>query len=170
MRVQLRIVSGALRGRKVACVVTPELRPTPDMVRQALFSILGHAVPGRPFFDFFAGSGIVGLEALSRGASQVLFLEREPRLAHQIEQHARTFGMTDQARILRTDVYRWAENWQPPSEPVNVYLSPPFGDIEHRPEALLALVARLRQKLAVDSVLVLQSERQSPLDDPKLWE
>src|SRR5207253_817893 len=109
MRTQLRIVSGSLRGRRVACVVTPELRPTPDMVRQALFSILGNAVPGRPFFDVFAGSGIVGLEALSRGASQALFLEREPRLAHQIQDQARIFEMAEQAKVLRTDVYRWAE-------------------------------------------------------------
>jgi 16S rRNA (guanine966-N2)-methyltransferase len=57
MRVQLRIVAGLLRGRKVSSTVHPGMRPTPDRVREALFSILGNAVPGRPFFDLFAGTG-----------------------------------------------------------------------------------------------------------------
>ena len=85
MRAQIRIVSGSLRGRKLACVVSAELRPTPDKVREALFSILGNAVPGRAFVDVFAGTGIMGMEALSRGASQALFVERDVRLAGDIE-------------------------------------------------------------------------------------
>src|SRR5437879_8868285 len=105
MRVQLRIVAGSLRGRKILCQVHPGLRPTPQMVREALFSILGNAVPEQPFVDVFAGSGIVGLEALSRGASSATFIERDHRLDDAIEQSARTFGVADNARILRQDVY-----------------------------------------------------------------
>ena len=56
MRTQLRIVSGSLRGRKLTCAVHPGLRPTPDRVREAFFSILGNAVPDRPFYDVFAGT------------------------------------------------------------------------------------------------------------------
>src|SRR5947207_15508406 len=77
MRVQLRIVAGSLRGRKILCQVHPALRPTPQMVREALFSILGNAVPDRPFVDVFAGTGANGMEALSRGASFAYFIERE---------------------------------------------------------------------------------------------
>ena len=69
-KTEVRIVAGTLRGRKLACVVHPGMRPTPQMVREALFSILGNAVPGRPFYDVFAGTGVVGLEAVSRGASR----------------------------------------------------------------------------------------------------
>ena len=65
MRTQLRIVAGSLRGRKLTCDVNPQVRPAPQMVREALFSILGNAVPDRPFFDLFAGTGAVGLEAFS---------------------------------------------------------------------------------------------------------
>ena len=54
------------------------MRPTPQMVREALFSILGNAVPGRPFFDLFAGTGVHGLEAISRGATEAVLVEREP--------------------------------------------------------------------------------------------
>src|SRR6516162_5826246 len=140
MRAQLRIVSGELRGRKVEYVLNPNLRPTPDMVREALFSILGNAVPDRPFFDVFAGTGVVGLEAISRGASRVTFVERDFRLAAEIGAHVQTFGVAGQAVLARTDVYRWGERWQVPAEPVNVFFSPPFADFERRPEELIGLV------------------------------
>src|SRR5213076_2017877 len=124
MRTQLRIIAGSLRGRKITCTVGPHLRPTPQMVREALFSILGNAVPDRPFFDVFAGTGVVGLEALSRGASSVTFVER----------NSAAFHVAGAARVARADVYRWRDRWQPPAEPVNVFLSPPFADFERRPE------------------------------------
>ena len=76
---QIRIVAGTLRGRKLTCNVNPNLRPTPQMVREALFSILGNAVPGRPFYDVFAGTGIVGLEAVSRGAKEARLIESDAK-------------------------------------------------------------------------------------------
>src|SRR6059058_4819427 len=98
-RTQLRIVAGSLRGRKLTCTVSPGLRPTPQMVREALFSILGNAVPGRPFFDVFGGTGVVGLEALSRGASSAVFVERDFRLAAEIDGHLAAFGLADRGRV-----------------------------------------------------------------------
>jgi 16S rRNA (guanine(966)-N(2))-methyltransferase RsmD len=158
MRTQIRIVAGSLRGRKLSCTVSPTLRPTPQMVREALFSILGNAVPGRPFFDVFAGTGVVGLEAVSRGASEVTFVERDFRLIGELEQHIRAFGVGEQTRIARSDVYRWIERWEPPAEPVTVFLSPPFADFERRLDDLLGLIDVLQQKLPVGAVLVLQAE------------
>jgi 16S rRNA (guanine966-N2)-methyltransferase len=165
MRVQLRIVAGALRGRKLNCTVNNDLRPTPQMVREALFSILGNAVPGRPFFDIFAGTGVNGLEALSRGASSTVWIERDFRLGNEIEQHVRNFGLTRMGRVLRTDAYRWADGWRAPSEPVNLFLSPPFADYQRRLDDLLKLVADLQGKCAPGSVLVLQSERHAALEE-----
>jgi 16S rRNA (guanine(966)-N(2))-methyltransferase RsmD len=159
MRVQLRIVAGQLRGRKVVSTVHPGLRPTPDMVREALFSILGNAVPGRVFFDVFAGTGVIGLEALSRGAGRAVFVERDFRLAQEIEQHLRDFGQAGKGEVRRADVYRWAESWTPPREPLNVFLSPPFADFERRMDDFLGLVATLRRKIEAESALVLQTEK-----------
>src|SRR5436305_12278453 len=112
MRVQLRIVAGSLRGRKLICVVSDKLRPAPQMVRAALFSILGDAVPGRPFYDLFAGTGAVGLEAVSRGAARVTLVERDNRVADAIEQHAKQFGVADDTSVVRGDAYRWAQRWR----------------------------------------------------------
>jgi 16S rRNA (guanine(966)-N(2))-methyltransferase RsmD len=164
MRTQLRIVAGSLRGRKLVCTVNPNLRPTPQMVREALFSILGNAVPGRPFFDVFAGTGINGLEALSRGSSQATFVERDFRLVEDLERHIHAFGVGDVARVARADVYRWIERWQAPAEPVTVFLSPPFADFTRRLDDLLRLVAELQRKVHPGSVLVLQSEKTAELD------
>jgi 16S rRNA (guanine(966)-N(2))-methyltransferase RsmD len=165
MRTELRIVAGSLRGRKLHCNVNATLRPTPQMVREALFSILGNAVPDRPFFDVFAGTGVVGLEALSRGASSVTFVERDFRLGNDIEYHLDTFGVGDRARVVRADVYRWTERWQPPAEPVTVFFSPPFADFERRPDELIRVVGEVQVKVVPGSVLVLQSEKTAALDE-----
>ncbi len=173
MRTQLRIVAGSLKGRKVSFTINPALRPTPQMVREAFFSILGNAAPGRVFYDVFAGTGVVGLEALSRGASSVVFVERDFRLAAELERHIADFGVGASTRIARSDVYRWIERWQPPAEPVVVFLSPPFADFERRLDDMLGLVGELQRKVAPGSVVVLQSERGVPLDelpDRPRWE
>src|SRR5262245_65670574 len=173
MRTQLRIVAGSLRGRKLTCTVSPQLRPTPQMVREALFSILGNAVPDRPFLDVFAGTGVVGLEAISRGASSVTFIERDFRVVEAIEHHLEEFGVAESATLVRADVYRWVGHYEAPAEPVTVFISPPFPDLQRRADDLLQLLTQLQQKLASGSVVVLQSEANltpEPLPPGEQWE
>jgi 16S rRNA (guanine966-N2)-methyltransferase len=158
MRTQIRIIAGSLRGRKLTCTVSENLRPTPQRVREALFSILGNAVPGQPFFDVFAGTGVIGLEAISRGAALATFVERDFRLIDELERHLKAFKVGASARILRTDVYRWAERWLPPKEPVNVFLSPPFADLTGKTGELLGVIRGFQERLAPGSVLILQAE------------
>jgi 16S rRNA (guanine966-N2)-methyltransferase len=172
-KAQIRIVAGRLRGRKLIVAVHPGLRPTPQMVREALFSILGNAVPDRQFVDVFAGSGVVGLEAVSRGASLATLIERDYKLADAIERSAENFGVGSAVRIFRLDVYRWVERWRPPAEPVNVFLSPPFADLDERAADFHSLVAMLQQKLPAESVLTLQVEITfdgATLPDAERWE
>src|SRR4051812_354738 len=158
MRVQLRIVAGSLRGRKLNCSVGKDLRPAPQMVREALFSILGDAVPDRPFFDLFAGTGAVGLEALSRGARSVVLVERDFRIAGAIDRHIKAFGVGDQASVVRADAYRWVDHWPGSGEPVNVFVGPPYPDFERRFADLLVLMGDLQLKTPPGSVLILQAE------------
>jgi 16S rRNA (guanine(966)-N(2))-methyltransferase RsmD len=161
---QLRIVAGALRGRKIRCSVDRDLRPTPDRVREALFSILGNAVPNRIFYDIFAGTGVFGIEALSRGAKSAIFIERNFHLCREIEHHLGGFGLGRVGRTLKTDAYSWANLWKAPAEPVNLFVSPPFPDYENRPDAMLQLVSNLQERAFPDSVLTLQAERCDLLD------
>src|SRR6476469_367164 len=125
-KTQVRIVAGSLRGRKLTAVVHEGMRPTPQMVREALFSILGNAVPDRVFYDVFAGTGVVGLEAVSRGASSARLIEKDGKQAAEIQKYADRFGIRDKVQVLKADAYRWAERWIPPgNDAVNLFLSPP---------------------------------------------
>jgi 16S rRNA (guanine966-N2)-methyltransferase len=173
-RTQIRIVAGSLRGRKLTCVVHPGMRPTPQMVREAIFSILGHAVPGRVFYDIFAGTGVVGLEAVSRGANSARCIEADPRQAADIQKYADEFGIGRQVQVLRADVYRWAERWIPPGkDAVNLFLSPPFLDLSEKADEFLTLVNTLLEKAPDDSVLTIQAEDGFPLDrlpSPDHWD
>src|SRR4029079_6928143 len=101
------------RGGKLTAAVHEGIRPAPAVVREAFFSILGNAVPGRVFFDVFAGTGVVGLEAVSRGAFSARLIEKDPRQATDIQKYADEFGVADKVQVIKADVYRWAERWIP---------------------------------------------------------
>lgn len=172
-KTQVRIVAGSLRGRKLSVVVHEGMRPTPQLVREALFSILGNAVPERAFYDIFAGTGVVGLEAVSRGATSTKIIEKDPRQVTDIQRYAREFGIGNQVQVLRADAYRWAERWIPGKEPVNLFLSPPFPDLTSKGEDFLTLVRTLLDKAPKESVLVLQVEDGFPLEglpDLEAWD
>ena len=173
-KTQVRIVAGSLRGRKLTVVVHEGMRPTPQMVREAFFSILGNAIPGRVFYDVFAGTGVVGLEAVSRGATSARLIEKDTRQVNDIQKYASEFGVADRVQVLKADVYRWAERWIPPGkDPVNVFLSPPFPDLSQKADEFLATVRTLLDKAPDDSVLTIQAEEGFPIDrlpDPDLWD
>jgi 16S rRNA (guanine966-N2)-methyltransferase len=172
-KVQVRIVAGSLRGRKLTVVVHEGMRPTPQMVREALFSILGNAVPDRVFYDVFAGTGVVGLEAVSRGATSARLIEKDGRQAADIQKYATEFGVAAKVQVLKADAYRWAERWLPPKDPVNLFLSPPFPDLTEKHDEFLALVKLLCEKAPNESVLTVQAEDGFPvnqLPDPIAWD
>ncbi|HVS75828.1 MAG TPA: 16S rRNA (guanine(966)-N(2))-methyltransferase RsmD, partial [Steroidobacteraceae bacterium] len=88
----LRIIGGVWRGRRLRFPPSPEIRPTPDRVRETLFNWLAGRVPGARCLDLFAGSGALGLEALSRGAAHVTFVERDPAAAREIRARLAEWG------------------------------------------------------------------------------
>ncbi len=172
-KTQVRIVAGSLRGRKLTVVVHDGMRPTPQMVREALFSILGNAIPDRVFYDIFAGTGVVGLEAVSRGATSARLIEKDQRQGADIQKYAEEFGVGDKVQVLRADVYRWAERWIAPKDAVNLFLSPPFPDLSQKAEEFLTLVNLLLSKAPPDSVLTIQAEDGFPaerLPTPEAWD
>jgi 16S rRNA (guanine966-N2)-methyltransferase len=100
----LRIIAGSLRGRRVQFSISG-IRPTGDRVRETLFNWLGARVLGCNCLDLFAGSGALGLEALSRGAKSVLFVEKQSKAAAQIEQNLHDFACGG-GTVLRSDAHR----------------------------------------------------------------
>ncbi len=98
----MRIVGGSARGRKLYIPEASPVRPTAERIKEALFNILG-PVDGKSFLDLFAGTGNVGLEALSRGAARVVFVEKDRILAGAIGRNVTSCRFTREAEILRAD-------------------------------------------------------------------
>ena len=173
MRYQVRIIAGSLRRRKITVTADPDLRPISDRAREALFSILGDAIPDRPFYDVFAGSGAIGIEALSRGAKSAVFVERDPRAVNELIHHLETFGVAAQARVLKADAYRWADKCAVPNEPVNLFLGPPYVEFEKHMDAVIWMVGTLLRRMPPESVLVIQSDTEiaaGEFPDPERWD
>jgi 16S rRNA (guanine(966)-N(2))-methyltransferase RsmD len=159
MKYQLRIIAGSLRGRRVTVDSDPGLRPMADRAREALFSILFDTVEDRVFYDVFAGSGAVGIEALSRGARSAVFVEKDPQAVTALIKHLEQFGVADKARVLRADAYRWADKWAVPTEPVIVFMGPPYQEFEKHGDAIQWLITTLQQQCPAESVLIVQSDK-----------
>ena len=95
----MRVIAGSYRGRRLSGPQGTVLRPTSDKVRGALFSILGSKVSGSRFLDLYAGTGAVGIEALSRGASTVTFVESDPKAVQLLQENLRTCQLLDRAQV-----------------------------------------------------------------------
>jgi 16S rRNA (guanine966-N2)-methyltransferase len=125
----MRIVAGDLRGRSIRTPAGADTRPTSDRAREAIFNILEHApwssgLKGRRVVDLFAGSGALGLEALSRGAAEILMVENaEPALA-AIRANLLAFKLGARARVLRADATRLSKAEAPFDL---AFLDPPYG-------------------------------------------
>ena len=122
-RGEVRIIGGLWRGRKLHFPNVPGLRPTPDRVRETLFNWLQFELAGTRCLDLFAGSGALGLEALSRGAAEVLFVEREPEAAAAIRETLSALG--GQGVVDSRDAFACLA--QPAPRPFDiVFLDPPY--------------------------------------------
>jgi 16S rRNA (guanine966-N2)-methyltransferase len=124
LRNAVRIIAGEWRGRRIRFPDSGELRPTPDRVRETLFNWLQTAVPDARCLDLFAGSGALGLEALSRGARSSVFVERVPAVAAAIRASLTEFKDT-RGRVVERDAVAFLAG---PPEPFDlVFLDPPFA-------------------------------------------
>jgi 16S rRNA (guanine966-N2)-methyltransferase len=126
----MRIVGGTFRGRSLAGPNTQAIRPTADRLRESTFNILAHAygdpVRGARVLDLFAGTGALGLEALSRGAAFALFVDDGAEARAIVRQNVQTLGVAGVSRIFRRDATKLGDVH--PNDPFSlVFLDPPYG-------------------------------------------
>ena len=121
---RLRIIGGMWRGRPLEFPPVAAVRPSPDRVRETLFNWLQTAIVGARCLDLFAGSGALGLEALSRGAGRVVFVDREPRLGRHLTDTLKRLGATA-ASVVVQDAIQYLKS--PPQAYEIVFLDPPFA-------------------------------------------
>lgn len=122
----MRIIAGTLKGRRIESPDWEGLRPTSDRLRETLFNVLAPEIRDARFLDGFAGTGAVGIEAMSRGASHVTFVERDPRAVGLIESNLRRAGVNDRYAIIRTGFALAFPSAVPPSFDI-IFLDPPYG-------------------------------------------
>lgn len=162
---QLRIIGGRWRSRRLHFPNVEGLRPTPDRVRETLFNWLAPLIEGARCLDLFAGSGALGIEALSRGAAEVIFIERQPLAVRQLRHNLAQLGETS-AQVIQTDALVWLDG---PSRPFDVvFLDPPFGV-----DLLVPACKKLEQGgwLADGARIYLETERDAgKLELPENWQ
>lgn len=99
----MRVIAGSAKRRRLLTPTGRSIRPTADRVKEALFNILAVKIPDARFLDLFAGTGSIGIEALSRGAAWVVFVERSPRAVYLIRENLRRTGMNQKSLVLGQD-------------------------------------------------------------------
>ncbi len=132
-RNSVRIIAGTWRGRRVTFPDIDGLRPTPDRVRETLFNWLQHQIAGSRCLDLFAGSGALGLEALSRGAKELVFVEQAVAAARGLQEQLTRLGGASRGRVVEMGATRYLKT--PAQSPTGlntgpfdiVFLDPPFG-------------------------------------------
>lgn len=171
----MRIIAGLRRGHKFDGPDNDETRPTSDLVREAIFNILGDGVEGLLVVDLFAGSGGLGLEALSRGAERAVFVEKHRVNVGLIKRNLATLRFEDRGHVIVGDAYRWAKSMTPTAgEPVIVFMDPPYREFERNAELIRTTLSGLVESLPQGSILVVESNKgivaDEILPEPDLWD
>jgi 16S rRNA (guanine(966)-N(2))-methyltransferase RsmD len=167
-RYLMRVIAGSARGKKLECPAGEAVRPTPDLAREAVFSVLHDRLPDAAVLDMFAGSGTFGIEALSRGAASCLFLELSPKHIACLKRNLEGARLADRAEVLRQDVLRANPRLKRIGKVFDlVFLGPPFPLLKE-PAArgrILEVMSRLASDglLSRGATLVLQHDAPDPI-------
>ncbi len=152
----MRIVAGALKGRRLDAPTWEGLRPTSDKLRETLFNVLAPRIEGARVLDGFAGTGAVGIEALSRGAAHVTFVECDPRAIALIKSNLERCGITDRYAIIRARFAGTAQSQDGGSFDI-VFLDPPYGARE-----LIEAIEAAAPLVELQTLLVVEHARRDP--------
>ena len=162
----MRIIGGEMRGRNLIAPTGPEVRPTSDRLREAIFNVLAHAYEdacdGARVLDLFAGTGALGIEALSRGAKFTLFVDDTTEGRALVRGNVDALGLGGVSRIFRRDATKMGP--MPPQEPYTLaFLDPPYGKRLAEP-CLLSL--RDGGWLASDALCVVEESTEAAFEAP----
>jgi 16S rRNA (guanine966-N2)-methyltransferase len=152
----MRVVAGAFKGRRIAAPRGTRTRPTADRVREALFSMLGD-VSGLRVLDLYAGSGALGIEALSRGAAEAVFVDRDPKACAAIRANLELVGV--RAAVVQGHALAFLRNRQAPYD--LIFIDPPYDSAPRLGETLSQ---RLPAILSEGARTVTESDKRKPLE------
>jgi 16S rRNA (guanine(966)-N(2))-methyltransferase RsmD len=155
----LRIIGGRLRGRKLLYDGRRGTRPMKDRVRETLFNLVGPSVCGQHVIDLFAGTGALGLEAISRTARSATFVEQHFPTADLIQRNIDLLGLADVCQVQRGDTFVWAGDLSGlPETAWLVLCSPPYDFYVHKTGQMLALIDTFLQQAPGGSTIVVEAD------------
>jgi 16S rRNA (guanine966-N2)-methyltransferase len=183
---ELRIIGGKLRGSKLRYEIfqqggDPITRPMKHRVREAIFNLISMDSAGRHAIDLFAGTGALGLEALSRGSVSATFIEKHVPTARVIEENIKALGLADRASLLVTSAFLWGKRDLPkwklesgkameesispfpfPISPLNVpwlvFCSPPYSFYRERQQEMVDLISSILEHAPAESIMVVEAD------------
>jgi 16S rRNA (guanine966-N2)-methyltransferase len=158
--VGLRIIGGALGGRKLEYSGDIRTRPMKERVREAVFNLLGYTVEGTHVIDLFAGTGAMALEAVSRGANAATCIERHYPTAKLIERGAAELEIAEQVTVVFGDAFLWTKSFKLPdsSPPLTVFCCPPYDFYVDRQAEMLELIHRWVELAPPKSLIIVEAD------------
>ena len=158
----MRVITGTARGHKLLTPEGLDTRPTTDKVKEAVCSALQFDFPGAKVLDLFAGSGQMGIEALSRGASGAVFIDADPRALACIKQNVKACGFSERSAVLRSDAVSYLQRT---TERFDIaFLDPPY-----RHDILPQVLPLLAEKMQKNGIIVCEHEPECKLSERILY-
>ena len=163
----MRIISGSLRSRSLTAPQGLDTRPTSDRLRETLFNVLAPRIEGAVFADLYAGSGAVGIEALSRGAALVTFVERAPATLSVLRGNLAKLGLTNGFRVQAGSVKAFLKRLKPDGRSGFdlVFLDPPYDAVQEYLSTLGLLGGEAIAALALGALVVAEHRRKEKLEN-----
>jgi 16S rRNA (guanine966-N2)-methyltransferase len=171
----MRIIAGRRRGHKLEGPKNRSTRPTSDLIREAIFNILADSVEGKLAIDLFAGTGALGLEALSRGAAKARFIEQNRENAALIHRNLAALRYEDLGIVYHGDVFRMSNRIAELVDQTSaiIFIDPPYREYENHPGRVRKLIEALIPRLAPGSAIVVEFDEfrdDSLLPNPEQWD
>jgi 16S rRNA (guanine966-N2)-methyltransferase len=174
---ELRIIGGRWKRKKLAYHGDPLTRPMKDRVREAIFNLIGPAVVGTHALDLFAGTGALGLEALSRGAQRATFIERHFPTARLIQDNVAALGAAEMAEVIPGNAFLWTRRLNAAADfdsqrPWTVFVSPPWELFANQKDDMLELIGKPLPLAPAGSTIVVESDENfdtTELPEPDRW-
>jgi 16S rRNA (guanine966-N2)-methyltransferase len=159
---EVHIIGGTFRGRRLEYHGDPLVRPMKHRTRESLFNLISTECTGCHAIDLFAGTGALGLEALSRGAIRATFIEKHVPSSKAVEANIRSLGVEDRATLLVTSAFLWAKrdlaSAAADAIPWLVFCSPPYVFFHEKQAEMLDLIGRIRDQSPVGSILLVEAD------------
>ena len=161
---KLRIIGGQYGGRQIEYSGDPITRPMKDDIREAVFNLVGGWTPGKAVFDLFAGTGAMGLEAMSRGASCAYLVERHFPTVKIIRENVRNLEPEMNVTVVGSDSFFWSRKFLKtpsgwPVEPWLVFCCPPYDLYVQKTTEVVSMIDSFLQSAPEDSLIVVESDR-----------